>query len=77
MVHKCGVQDRKPTASLGEPLAGGRLFALADSPDKGKSRKGDELMRGKNVKYLLVVVVLLALGFGVGRLSAAAPRAAG
>jgi hypothetical protein len=34
-------------------------------------------MRGKNVKYVLVVVVLLALGFGVGRLSAAAPRAAG
>jgi hypothetical protein len=57
-------------------LAGGRLFALADSPDKGKSRKGDELMRGKNIKYLLVVAVLLALGFGMGRLSAAAPRAA-
>jgi hypothetical protein len=34
-------------------------------------------MRSKNVKYVLIVVVLLALGFGVGRLSAAGPMTAG
>jgi hypothetical protein len=34
-------------------------------------------MRGKSIKYVLVTVVLLALGLGVGRLSAAAPPAAG
>ncbi len=34
-------------------------------------------MRHKNVTYILVLVVLLALGFGVGRLSAAGPQALG
>jgi hypothetical protein len=34
-------------------------------------------MRGKNVKYALIVIMLLALGFGVGRLSAAGPMTAG
>ena len=33
-------------------------------------------MRGKNIKYVLGVVVLLALGFGVGRWAAAGPTAA-
>jgi hypothetical protein len=64
-------------SNLAESLAGGRLFSLVASPDKDKSQEGGHVMRDRNVKYVLIAVVLLALSFGVGRLSAAGPMLAG